>query len=129
MTSAEVVPQMISADTAHYIKSFKVFKDGNNLQGMKLQLLKTLVPKVVHHAISTDPSQRTFSILGVGTSKGEMDFPMLEAALGTDILKSKTEKPAIYNRIVEPSSEAISAYKDLANEWIKTSKAEVSANN
>lgn len=123
MASGE--PQMISANAAHYNESFKVFKDGTNMQEVKLQLFKTVVPKAINHAIGSGADQPTVSILGVGSSKGEVDIWILEAALGAELLKS--HKPSIFNRIVEPNSKSISAFSDVANEWTKASKAEVSS--
>ena len=125
MGSADEIPQLISADAAHYNEAFKVFLDGNSMQEAKLELVKKYVPSALTRACDGGSSPPR-SVLGIGSSKGDIDISILEAVADNQLAKGKAESATIYNRVVEPNSKAIAAFNGVADEWKKTAKAEVS---
>lgn len=125
MGSADGLAHLLSEDSAHYNEAFKVFLDGNNMQDAKLELVQKYVPEALQHASKTanDVPRR---VLGIGSSKGDIDISILEAIAEKQLTKSDTAN--IFNKVVEPNDEAIANFSRAADEWQKSGKVKAEVN-
>ena len=116
MTSNGKVLRAHNADEFHIREVLQAFYTRCTMHPeAKLQLVEKAIPKILAH-ISSKSLER-MSILGIGSSKGDIDASILEEITKYHLEKSVSKKASIYNRVVEPEAKGIAEFTSNVEAW------------
>ena len=120
MASDNKVLRAHIADGSHIREILQAFYKECNMSEAKLKLVEIITPKIFVHISSK--SSKTVSVLGIGSSKSDIDISILEEITKHHLEKSVSEKASIYNRVVEPEAEGIAEFTSIAEDWKERNK-------